>query len=279
MTHEEFDRTAFDGLKLYFQRWETEQSPKGIVGLVHGLGEHSGRYTHWAGLLNQAGYSVITYDLRGHGKSGGLRGHIKSFDEYLNDTDILLNEAVNRFPSVPKFLYGHSLGSIIVCNYVLRRRPHLAGVVISALVNQTPLTQQKGKIMLAKILGGIVPSFSMDSGLDPASISRDATIVSIYIHDPLVHSTTSAGFAKSSLDAIEWVDKHASEWTLPVLFMHGELDKLGFVDGVKEFASKISGDCTLKIWPGLFHEVHNEPEKEDVFEYLRNWLDQHSHAV
>jgi acylglycerol lipase len=276
MAHDEFERTAFDGLKLYFQCWQTGQNQKGIICLVHGLGEHTGRYAHWAELLNQAGYSVLTYDLRGHGKSDGPRGHINSFNDFMNDTDTLLKEAEKRFPGVPRFLYGHSLGSIIVCNYVLRKKPQLNGVVISALVNRTPLRQQKGKIFLANIVGTIVPRLSMASGLDPNTISRDPEIVSIYTHDPLVHSKTSAGFGKSLFEAIDWADQHASEWTLPVLFMHGEKDQLGYVEGAREFASKIKGDCTLKIWPGLFHEVHNEPEKEEVFEYLRNWLDQHS---
>jgi alpha-beta hydrolase superfamily lysophospholipase len=276
MAHTEFERKAFDGLKLYFQSWQVEQNQKGLICLVHGLGEHSGRYAHWAELLNQAGYTVLSYDLRGHGKSDGPRGHIKSFEDYMKDTDVLVKEAEDGYHAVPCFLYGHSLGSIIVSNYVLRRKPHLAGVILSAYVNHTPLTQQKGKIFLAKIMGGVLPGFSMDSGLDPATISRDAEIVSIYTHDPLVHSTTSAGFGKGLLGAIDWADQHASEWTLPVLFMHGEMDQLGFVEGAREFAGKIQGDCTLKIWPGLFHEVHNEPEKEQVFEFLRNWLDEHS---
>jgi alpha-beta hydrolase superfamily lysophospholipase len=93
MAHYEFERMAFDGLKLYFQCWQTDQDQKGIICLVHGLGEHSGRYTHWAGLLNQAGYSVLTYDLRGHGKSEGQRGHIFSFNEFIEDSDLLLEEA------------------------------------------------------------------------------------------------------------------------------------------------------------------------------------------
>jgi acylglycerol lipase len=240
------------------------------------MGEHSGRYAHWAKLLNEAGYSVLTYDLRGHGKSGGPRGHINSFNDYLDDTVILLKEADERFPGLPHFLYGHSLGSIIVSNYVLRRKPKLSGVVLSALVNRTPLRQQKGKIFLANVLGSIIPRLSMASGLDPTSISRDPEVVSIYTHDPLVHSITSAGLGKGIFEAIDWDDQHASEWILPVLFMHGEKDRLGFVEGAREFAGKINGDCTLKIWPGLFHEVHNEPEKEEVFEYLFSWLDKHS---
>jgi alpha-beta hydrolase superfamily lysophospholipase len=84
--------------------------------------------------------------------------------------------------------------------------------------------------------------------------------------------------AKNTLDSISWAFQHASEWTLPLLLMHGENDQIAFVNGSREYSGLIKGDCTLKIWPGMFHEVHNEPEKEQVFEYLRNWLDEHSHA-
>jgi acylglycerol lipase len=278
MAHYEFERKAFDGLSLYFQCWQAEQTQNGVICLVHGMGEHSGRYEHWADLLNQAGYTVLTYDLRGHGKSGGQRGHINSFNDYLYDADDLLKEANDRFPDQPHFLYGHSLGSIIASNYVLRRKPQLAGVVLTAFSNDTALKQQKVKILMAKVLGTLIPRLSMASGLDPTSISRDPQVVSIYINDPLVHTIASVGFAKGSLEAIEWAYQHASEWTLPVLFMHGEKDRLAFVNGAREFAGKINGDCTLKIWPGLFHEVHNEPENDQVFEYLRNWLDLHSHT-
>jgi alpha-beta hydrolase superfamily lysophospholipase len=278
MSHYEFERTAFDGLSLYFQGWQTEQTQKAIISLVHGLGEHSGRYAHWAALLNQAGYSVLTYDLRGHGKSGGIRGHISSFNDYLNDTDLLLKETDDRFPGSPCFLYGHSIGAIIVSNYVLRRKPQLAGVILTALSNKTALQEQKGKVMLAKVLGSLLPKMLMSTGLDPLTISRDPEVVALYKNDPMVHHQASLGFAKGSMDAIVWADQHASEWTLPVLFMHGEKDKLGYVEGSKEFASKIKGDCTLKIWSGLFHEIHNEPEKEQVFDYLREWLDKHSNA-
>jgi alpha-beta hydrolase superfamily lysophospholipase len=137
MAHIEFERSSYNGLKLYFQYWQTNQSPKGIVCLVHGLGEHSGRYAHWAVLLNQAGYGYMAYDLRGHGKSGGQRGHVTSFDEYVKDNDILLKEATERFLEIPRFLYGHSLGGLIVNYYVLLRKPQLNGVIVTALSNKT----------------------------------------------------------------------------------------------------------------------------------------------
>jgi alpha-beta hydrolase superfamily lysophospholipase len=278
MSHYEFSRSAFDGLSLYFQGWQTDIEPKGVICLVHGLGEHSGRYVHWAGFLNLAGYTVLAYDLRGHGKSGGQRGHVSSFDEYLHDTDLLLKEANDRFPSQPHFLYGHSIGGLIVSYYVLQRKPELSGVVITGLANKTSVQEQKGKVFLAKLLGALLPKFSMASGLNPSSISRDPEEVSKYKNDSMVHNRVSAGFGKGTLDVSTWIDQHASEWTLPVLFMHGDKDQIAYVKGSIEFSSKIKGDCTLKIWPGLFHEVHNEPEKEQVFEYLRNWLDTHTHA-
>jgi alpha-beta hydrolase superfamily lysophospholipase len=275
MSNFEFERTAFDGLKLYFQGWETEKRLKGIVCLIHGLGEHSGRYAHWGEMLNQAGYNLLSYDLRGHGKSGGPRGHVSSFVEYTRDIDLLLEESVKKYPGFPGFLYGHSLGGIITVDYILRRKPKLNGVIVSALSIRTSLQEQKLKILLSKILGSIVPKASIASGLVPATICRDPEVVNRYINDPLVHHQVSLGWGKSALGTIGWIDDHANEWTLPVLFMHGEKDELGYAEGSREYASRIKGDCTLQIWPGLFHEVHNEPEKEQVFEFVRVWLDSH----
>jgi acylglycerol lipase len=266
---------AFDGLSLYFQGWQTEQNQKGVICLVHGLGEHSGRYEHWSSLLNQDGYSVLTPDLRSHGKFGGMRGHISSFTDYVNDTDLLLKEAEDRFPGSPNFLYRHSIGAVITSNYVLCRKPQLAGVILTGYASKTAVQEQKEKVLLAKVLGSLAPKVTIPSGLDPSTISRDPEIVSLYINDPLVHDKVSLGFGKGMMDGINWDDQHASEWTLPVLIMHGEKDGLSYDEGSREFASKIRGDCTLKIWPSLSHEVHNEPEKEEVFEFLHQWLDNH----
>lgn len=204
-----------------------------------------------------------------------MRGHISSFIDYINDTDLLLKEAEGRFPGSPNFLYGHSLGALIVSNFVLHRKPQLNGVIITGLSTKTALQEQKVKIILANIIGSLSPKITMKSGLDPLTISRDPTVVSNYENDPMVHNQVSAGFGKNSINAISWMNQHASEWTLPVLIMHGEKDGLSYAEGSREFASKIRGDCTLKIWPNLSHEVHNEPEKEEVFEFLHQWLDNH----
>jgi alpha-beta hydrolase superfamily lysophospholipase len=158
----------------------------------------------------------------------------------------------------------------------LLRKPQLNGVIVSALSNKTSLQTQKAKVMLSKVLGSIVPTMATETGLVPATLSRAPEIVTRYINDPLVHHQVTVGWGKSVLETIAWTDQHGAEWTLPVLFMHGEQDQLAFADGSREFAGKIKGDCTLKIWPGMYHEVHNEPEKEEVFAYLLNWLDMHA---
>jgi alpha-beta hydrolase superfamily lysophospholipase len=278
MSHFEFEQKSFDELNLYFQGWQVDDGQKGVICLVHGLGEHSGRYAHWAALLNKAGYSVLAFDLRGHGKSQGKKGHAPSFAAYMKDIHLLLGDAESRFPGLLCFLYGHSLGGVLVSNYVLREKPQLAGVIITSPGFRTALEQQKVKIVMAKIMGSLLPELSMPTGLDPNAISRDPDVINKYINDPLVHGIATAAMAKNTFNAISWAFENASEWSLPLLLMHGEKDQIAYVQGSREFASKVKGDCTLKIWPGLFHEIHNEPEKEQVFEYLRQWLDNHSHS-
>ena len=275
MTHETFERKSSDGTKLFFQTWRPNQEPRGVICMVHGLGEHLGRYAHWADMFTQSNYALIGYDLRGHGKSDGQRGHVLTFEEYVKDTDLLIQETEQRYPGIPRYLYGHSLGAIIAILYILRRKPQFSGAVISALSNRTSLQEQKAKVLLSKILGTVVPKMTISSGLVPSTISRDPEVVSRYISDPLVHDKVTLGWGKSALQTIEWNELHANEWVIPVLIMHGELDQLGYPKGSEIFANLIKGDCTLKIWQGLYHELHNEPEKDMVFEFTMNWLEAH----
>ena len=142
MKHFESSWIAKDGLETYFQGWEPEKTPQAVVCLVHGLGEHSGRYVHVADHLTAAGFAVITMDLRGHGKSAGVRGHVNSMDNFLDDIDRLLKEAEDRYPGMPRFLYGHSLGGFLVLFYTLKRQPVLAGVVSTSPGLRSPLEKQ-----------------------------------------------------------------------------------------------------------------------------------------
>lgn len=265
-----------DGLKLFARRWEPEGEPKGVVCLVHGLNEHSGRYSHVAEALTGAGYAVLAFDLRGHGRSGGQRGHIPSSEAYLQDVDLLLQEAGQRYGDKPRFLYGHSLGGIVVLFYTLRRKPTLNGVIATSPGLRTALEEQKIKIWLTKLLAPLFPTLSMPTGLIADQISRDPQVVANYVNDPLVERQATLGLARSSLEAIRYVFEHGREFHLPLLIMHGDQDKIAYLRGSQEFAALIPPErCTLKVWPGLYHETHNEPEKNEVLAYLITWLDAH----
>jgi alpha-beta hydrolase superfamily lysophospholipase len=263
-----------DGLKMYARGWQPDNPPKAVICLVHGLGEHIGRYDHVGAALTEAGYALLGFDLRGHGRSGGARGHSPSLEAFMHDIDLLLENAGLRYPELPCFLYGHSLGGLLVLAYVLLRTPAVRGVVITSPGLRSPLQEQKIKVALAKILGSVVPTLSLSSGLDPRTISRDPKVVDLYIHDPLVHDRTTTGFGKAALQAVDLTFARAADFpAIPLLVMHGTADQLAYPRGSEEFTRLVPGNATLKLWEGLFHETHNEPEQAEVLKYLVGWLD------
>lgn len=263
-----------DGLKLYARGWEPKGQPKAVICLVHGLGEHVGRYDHVGAALTQAGYTLLGSDLRGHGKSGGPRGHSPSLEAFMNDLDLLLEQARDRHPGLPCFLYGHSLGGLLALAYVKARKPALAGVVVTGAGLRSPLQEQKIKVMLARILGSVMPTLTLPSGLDPGTISRDPQVVEAYVHDPLVHDRTSTGFGKAALQAVDVAFAGAADFPLPLLIMHGAADRLTYPRGSEEFARLVRRGAKLKLWDGLSHEIHNEPEQGEVLKFMIDWLDE-----
>lgn len=262
-----------DGIKFFTQGWEPDKKPKAVVCLVHGHGEHTGRYVHVGEAFTQAGYVLTGFDLRGHGKSGGPRGHAPSFEALMQDIDRFLKETEARYPKLPRFLYGHSLGGILVLNYALRRRPDVVGVISTAAGLRTALEEQKFKILMARVLGTLMPTVTLASGLDPKTLSRDPKVVQAYIDDPLVHDQMTLGFGKTMLSVLPWTFEHAHEFPVPLLIMHGGSDMLGYPKGSQDFASRVPLNCTLKIWDGLYHEIHNEPEKAQVLKTMVEWMD------
>jgi alpha-beta hydrolase superfamily lysophospholipase len=275
MKHYAFKLRTQEGLQLYTQGWEPDGKVRAVICLLHGLGDHSGRFAHLARFLAPSGYAVVSFDLRGHGNSEGIRGHFPSIELVMQDVAELIAAARERYPQVPEFLYGHSLGGVLAINYVLRRKPKMAGVVITSPGLRTALESQKVKIALARLLVLLAPAMTLPSGLDTRALSRDTKVVVDYVQDPLVHDRASLAFANTMLEAIKWTYAHADEFHLPLLIMHGTADQLAFCQGSQEFARHVQGDCTLKLWDGLYHEIHNEPEKGDVFAYLLQWLDNH----
>lgn len=264
-----------DGVKIHTRWWEPDGDARAVVCLVHGLGEHSGRYDAVAARLTAAGYGVCAFDLRGHGESGGRRGDTRFAAAY-EDIDRLLADAAGWFPRAPRFLYGHSLGGLLVLSYTLGRRPALAGVVASGAALHNSLREQKAKLFLVRILAPLLPGLALPSGLDDTLISRDPAVVAAYRADPLTHDRATLGFGRDAVDAADAALAHAVEFPVPLLLLHGGADRLTYPSGSRAFAAALGAErCTLVVYDGLYHEVHNEPEQSRVSADVVAWLDRH----
>ncbi|HET7144470.1 MAG TPA: alpha/beta hydrolase [Anaerolineales bacterium] len=269
---------AHDGLDIFAQGWEPTVLPfKAVVCLVHGLGEHSSRYAHVAEAFGREGFVTFGADLRGHGRSGGPRGHVSSIEDFMKDIDLLLVQAGTRYTGLPIILYGHSLGGILVLHYSLLRKPKVKGVIATSSGLRTALEDQPLKIAMAKTLGSIIPTVSMASGLDANAISRDEKVVQAYNNDALVHDKVSLGFGKTMIGVVAWTLAHASEFPVPLLLLHGKADTIAFPSGSTEFAAALKEKCTLVLWEDAYHELQNEPEKDKVFKTMTLWMDGRLH--
>jgi acylglycerol lipase len=271
-----------DGADFFVRCWEPDSRTKAVIVLIHGLGEHTGRYEHVAQALSGAGYALCGMDLRGHGRSGGIRGHIPTLATAMQDIRELLIFVTKRYPELPHFLYGHSMGGLLTLAYTLQHKPALKGMIVTSPGLRSPLREQKGKVLLAKILGSLTPNTLIVSGLDTGGLARDAHVIQAYTTDPLVHDRISLGLGKGLIKAVDDVWEHAGEFSLPLLMMHGTADRITYAHGSQDFAalaSKNNRDISLKLWDGFYHELHNEHQKQDVFRFMIDWLDEHLQAA
>jgi acylglycerol lipase len=251
------------GGAVFSRDWAPTGAPRGAIALVHGLGEHSGRYEHLAARFADAGFAVWAIDLRGHGKSPGHQGDVR-FAPALEDIDALVARAGASGAGVPVFLYGHSLGAMLSLLWLLERpAAPVSGAVISAIGLHSALREQKVKVKLARTLGKLVPKMRVKAGIDPTTLSRDPEVVEAYRRDKLVHNFASLGFG---LDALEAID------TVPLLVVHGGEDQLAYASGARELAALAPDMCTLRVYDGLYHEIHHEPEQKRVFDDVLAWI-------
>ena len=275
MKHNEFKFQAADKLQIYAQEWKPDSESAAVICLIHGKGEHSGRYSHLASVLTGAGYTLLAFDLRGHGKSQGKRGHSASYEVLMCDIAYFLKEATSRFTNLPLFLYGHSMGGNLALNYVIRRQVKLAGVIATSPWLSLAFKCSAWKSITAKILYKLFPSFAVCDNIDNKYLSRDPKVVSAYENDPLVHDKISVRLALDIIESGKWALENAGRLSLPLLLMHGTSDFMTSPEASRNFINRVSCDCTYKFWEGLYHEIHNEPEQKEVFEFMLQWLKAH----
>ncbi|MBI2758744.1 MAG: lysophospholipase [Chloroflexi bacterium] len=263
-----------DGIRFYMRGWEPDKAPKAVVCLLHGHGEHVGRYAHVGEAFSKAGYVLVGYDERGHGKTGGPRGHTPSYDAMLDDVADFLALMEKRYPGLPRFLYGHSMGGNQVINFALRRKPALAGVIATGPWLKLAFDPPAIKVTLGRMMNSIYPAFTQASELETAALSRDPEIVRAYEKDPLVHDKMSARLFVGMYESGLWALDHAAEFPLPLLLMHGTGDRLISSQASREFAERAGRNAAFRAWDGFYHEIHNEPEKAEVLKSMTVWMDE-----
>lgn len=274
MQHGTSTFTTIDGLTLWRQWWLPEGEPRAVVMLLHGLGEHSGRYVHVAAALTDAGYAVHAVDHRGHGRSEGPRAFVRRYDEFMDDLAAFRQLVVREHPGVPLVVLGHSMGGNLAVGHVLDHQAGVSAMVLSAPALVPGASLKPFMIKAAKLLARLAPKLRPD-GLDADAISRDPAVVARYRSDPLVYTgKLSAGIAGALLSSMDRFPQRYSELQLPVLVLHGTADALADVRGSREFeAGAVNAAVTAHYYDGLYHEVFNEPEHARVLADLVTWLD------
>jgi len=272
LLNQEISINTHEGLKLFGRLWQPVGPCEAFVCLVHGLGEHSGRYAHLAEYLTQARIAVVAFDLRGHGRSPGKRGHTPSYATLLDDIAALWEVAFDRYPGLPGFLYGHSLGGNLVINYALRRKPDCRGIVASAPALRLAFDPPRVKVILGQLMNVIWPAFSQASGLDVNLLSQDQQVVSAYESDSLVHDRVTARLFMGFFQAGLWALENARQLENDLLIMHGGQDGLTSPEASRQFAARAGARCMVKIWDNDYHEIHNEADKDQVLEFMTQWL-------
>ena len=277
MQHSEFHFEGMNSCTLYAQCWLPEVSPRAVIAIVHGIGDHSGRYMNIVKHLVSNEYGVYGYDLRGHGNSPGQRGHIDSWKEYRNDLLNFINVIKAQHPERLIFLLGHSMGALIALDFILSDNEELAGAIISGAPIEPLGVAKPYKVALARILSRIYPRFPIDLGLDLDAISRISSVVKSYKDDPLVHGKISARWGTEVLSTLESVKMRGEDIGIPLLMIHGEADRLNSAEGAKEFFDRIrGGDKVFISYPAGYHELHNDLDSEIMLNDLLNWVNRHN---
>jgi len=265
---------ALDGTVLRGQIWAAK-TPKAVMSLVHGFGEHSARYAHMAADLNAKNISVVTLDLRGHGRSEGRRGYCPDYNQLLGDVDALLAKTREIYPDVPHILYGHSMGGGIVLNHQLKSgEDGIKAVIASAPFIKPADRISKPQRTIVKLLGKIAPKLTLGNKIDGHKISRLPAEQEIYLSDPLNHGNLGVGLAIGMVEGGEWILENAKTWEKPLLIVHSRQDQLTDCAASQDFAATAQ-NCTFIPYENCEHEIHNDCHRADVYKQAADFIESH----
>lgn len=261
------------GFRLFFRHWAHE-APRAVIILAHGMGEHTGRYEPLAQFFNSRSLAVMGADFPGFGQSSGKRGYAPGMDAFYETLDLVWQQSRQSYPDKPVFILGQSMGGNIALNYCLRQPAGISGVIAASPWIRLRKMPPALMVALARLMRKIYPAFTQSNGLDPADFSRDPEVVRVYREDPWVHDKVAAGIGFELLEAGLFLDAYAGSFETPLLLTHGTADALTDPQATEAFSKRVKGPVTLRLWEGLYHETHFEPEKQQVLEWIANWIDQ-----
>jgi alpha-beta hydrolase superfamily lysophospholipase len=262
------------GVRIVYDVWTPDTEPRGVVVLAHGYGEHARRYDHVAQRFGESGLITYALDHRGHGRSGGKRVYLRDISEYTDDFHTLVGIAAAEHPGLKRVVLGHSMGGGIVFAYGVEHPGDYAAMVLSGPAVDAQDGVSPVMVIVAKLLGKVLPGLPVEQ-LPTDAISRDPEVVAAYNADPMVHhGKLPAGIARALIGVGETMPQRAGALTAPLLVVHGEQDKLVHVGGSGHLVECVgSSDVHLKVYPELYHEVFNEPERAVVLDDVVSWIE------
>ncbi len=263
-----------DGIALHTASWKTNAAQANVC-IVHGLGEHCGRYDHVASFYNDIGANAYALDLRGHGQSDGARGCGPDLDAFLNDVDTLIAYMRKDAPGLPWFFHVHSMGGNIGLNHVLRRKSDVSAIIATGPWITIKNTPSKALVFAANIINKL-GGFTQSSEIDASNVSTDQEEVDKYINDPLNHDKISSKAGMALYYSGQYLHDYKEGMPVPTLLIHAKQDKLTLAAGSEQFALNNPHNVTLQLMDNVHHEIHNDVKREEMFTNVKSWLHEKS---
>jgi len=275
MVNQHFENIISNKKNIFLRSWPSNNDPIYNIIIIHGLGEHSGRYKEFASFFIKKNIGVFSFDLIGHGKSDGLKGHISNIKDFTDSIEEVLIQVRKRFINTPIIIFGHSLGGCLALNYLIERKSkEISLAIISSAWIETEIQIPKYLLIIQRVIHTLFPKVRLSNRLDTKDLSKDIKIIDKYKNDPLVHDRISLNLLSEINKTIEKIKNKDYNIEIPVLIIHGKKDKIISYKGSELINKKIK-DSKLKLYDNVYHEPHNDNEKKEILEYYYDFIKNH----
>jgi alpha-beta hydrolase superfamily lysophospholipase len=271
LNHTSYSISASDGIKLFIRDYSLQNSNK-VILIIHGLGEHSGRYLKLIQDFNDKNISVFTIDIRGHGKSEGKRGHSPFYQQLMNDIQCFIEHVTKKIPDQKYFLYGHSFGGNLVINYSFQENKKINGIIATSPLIKPSIAPSRIVLFMGKLFKKIVPSLILSNGININGISRNMQVINDYINDPLIHNKVSVQLGLDIISSGIYALENSQYITVPMIVFHGKNDGLTSYSASQKLVQNSGPNIKFIGFDDAYHEIHNEPEKVELLRNIFNWI-------